>query len=217
MSAMTLVAAQEQFASALPTIRTVARHAFRRWPDQAREEALAEVQACAWKAWRGLVARGQDPAAVGIAGIAGFAVRHTLNGRRIGNTGGGRSRMDVHHPRAQRRRGFRVVSLDAKVDPGSGPGSGSWKDWLAEDNAISPADEAIFHLDYGAWLAGLAVGKRRVAELLAEGHEPGVVARIVGVSPARVSQLRHELEASWRAFQGPTPVPEAGDLRMARV
>jgi hypothetical protein len=49
--------------------------------------------------------------------------------------------------------------------------------------------------------------KRRVAVLLAEGHEPGLVARIVGLSPAHVSQLRHELEASWRAFQGgATPV-----------
>jgi hypothetical protein len=40
---------------------------------------------------------------------------------------------------------------------------------------------------------------------------------IVGVSPARVSQLRHELEAGWRAFQGPASVPEAGDPRTARV
>ena len=81
---------------------------------------------------------------------------------------------------------------------------------------MSPADQAIFHLDYQAWLAGLAEPKRRVAELLAEGHEPGLVARIVGVSPARVSQLRHELEASWRAFQGPASIHEAGNPRMAR-
>ena len=65
-------------------------------------------------------------------------------------------------------------------------------------------------------MAGLAEPKRRVAELLAEGHEPGLVARVLGVSPPRVTQLRHELEASWRAFQGPASVPEAGDPRMAR-
>ena len=57
------------------------------------------------------------------------------------------------------------------------------------------------------WLAGLREQKRQVAELLAEGHEPGVVACIVRVSPGRVTQLRLELEASWRAFQGgATPV-----------
>ena len=66
-------------------------------------------------------------------------------------------------------------------------------------------------------MAGLAEPKRRVAELLAEGHEPGLVARVLGVSPPRVTQLRHELETGWRAFQGPASLPEAGDLRMARV
>jgi hypothetical protein len=40
---------------------------------------------------------------------------------------------------------------------------------------------------------------------------------IVGVSPARVTQLRHELEASWLAFQGPASIHEAGDPRTARA
>ena len=44
--------------------------------------------------------------------------------------------------------------------------------------------------------------KREMAELLAEGHETGAVATIVGVSAGRVSQMRSELAASWRAFQG---------------
>jgi hypothetical protein len=56
------------------------------------------------------------------------------------------------------------------------------------------------------WLTGLPERKRQIALLLTEGHEPGLVARIVGVSPARVSQLRHELEANWKVFQsGATP------------
>ena len=94
---------------------------------------------------------------------------------------------------------------DADREPG--PGSDVWRQWLACDNRVSPADEACFKIDFEGWLAGLPERKRRVAELLAEGHEPGVVARIVGVSPGRVSQLRHELELSWGAFQGgATPV-----------
>jgi hypothetical protein len=35
-----------------------------------------------------------------------------------------------------------------------------------------------------------------------EDHETGVVAKTVGVSQGRVSQMRAELAASWRAFQG---------------
>ena len=58
--------------------------------------------------------------------------------------------------------------------------------------------------------------KRQIAELLAEGHEPGLVARIVGVSPARVSQLRTELAGSWEKFQGTASIHEAGDPRRAR-
>ena len=66
---------------------------------------------------------------------------------------------------------------------------------------------AAFRVDFAAWLGDLPEKKQRVAELLAEGHEPGLVARIVGLSPARVTQLRHELELSWLAFQGgATPV-----------
>jgi hypothetical protein len=88
---------------------------------------------------------------------------------------------------------------------------------LACDRRLGPADEAAFRLDFAAWLAGLPEKKRRVAELLAEGDEPGLVARLVGVSPARVSQLRAELAGSWEAFQGPASVLEAGDPRTSRV
>jgi len=203
MSAMSLVAAQEMFAAYLPAIDDAARYAFRRRRRQDREEALAEARAAAWSAWAGLLRRGKDPVEVGVTGIANNAVRNVRQGRRIGNTTCGRHAMDVQHPRVRRALGLHVVAFEELA----GPSPGSWQQWLAEDNRVTPADEAIFHLDYQAWLAGLAEPKRRVAELLAEGHEPGLVARIVGVSPPRVSQLRHELEASWRAFQGgATPV-----------
>ena len=79
--------------------------------------------------------------------------------------------------------------------------SDAWKQWLACDNRVGPADEAAFRVDFEAWLGSLPDRKRRVAELLAEGHEGVVVARLVGIAPSRVCQLRRELEASWRAFQ----------------
>ena len=109
--------------------------------------------------------------------------------------------MDVYHFKAQAACGFKVVGLDRDGDREPGKGSDAWKEWLACDNRVGPADEAAFRLDFEGWLAALPERKRRVAELLAEGHEGVVVARTVGIAPSRVTQLRSELAASWRAFQ----------------
>jgi hypothetical protein len=109
--------------------------------------------------------------------------------------------MDVFR-KAQKARDFKVVSLDSNDQFIPGSLVGTWKEWLACDNRVGPADEACFRLDFSAWLAGLPERKRWVAELLAEGHEGVVVARLVGIAQSRVTQLRHELEASWQALQG---------------
>ena len=202
MSALSLVAAQEQFTATLSAVEDAVRFAFRRrLRPQEYEEALAEARAAAWSAWHGLVERGKDPVEVGVHGIAANAIRWVRARRRVGNTNCGRGAMDVYHPRAQAACGFTLVSLDSDhVDAGDST-AGSWREWLSEDNRVTPADEAAFRLDFEGWLAGLPERKRRVAELLAEGHEGVVVARTVGIAPSRVTQLRSELAASWRAFQ----------------
>ena len=203
MSALSLVTAQEQFTAALAAVEDAARFAFRRrLRPQEYEEALAEARAAAWSAWHGLVERGKDPVEVGVHGIAANAIRWVQARRKVGNTNCGRGAMDVYHPRAQAACGFTLVSLDSdRVDAGDST-AGTWREWLAEDNKVTPADEAAFRLDFEGWLALLPERKRRVAELLAEGHEGVVVARTVGIAPSRVTQLRCELAASWRAFQG---------------
>ena len=203
MSAMPLRVAQEKFTATMKAVEDAARYAFRRRRRQDREEALAEARAAAWSAWRGLIRKGKDPVEVGVTGIANNAVRNVRQGRRVGNRTCGRGAMDIQHPRVRRALGLRVVAF-AEL---AGPPPRSWQQWLAEDNRVTPADEACFRLDFAAWLGGLPEKKRRVAELLAEGHEGVVVARLVGIAQSRVTQLRHELEASWLAFQGgATPV-----------
>ena len=203
MSALSLTHAQQQFIAHLPAVDNAARYAFRRRRRQDREEALAEARAAAWSAWHGLIRKGKDPVEVGVTGIANNAIRNIRQGRRIGNRTCGRGAMDIQHPRVHRALGLRVVSF-AEL---AGPHVGSWRDWLAEDNRVTPADQAIFHLDYQTWLAGLPEKKRWVAELLALGHEGFVVARLIGIAQSRVSQLRGELAGSWEAFQaGATPV-----------
>jgi hypothetical protein len=213
MSTPALSTVQAQFESALPTIHEVARFAFRKRRHHEREEAIAEAQACAWKAWCGLARRGKDPVAVGITGIAGYAVRHVLNGRRLGNpTAGGRGLMDIHHPRARRKLGYTILSLDARsgLTSESGTTLDVWKEWLAADHRPGPADQAAFRVDFAAWLAGLPARRRRVAERMAGGWTTGEVARELGVSPAAISMTRATLARSWRAFQG-----EAGVVRTA--
>ena len=203
MSALSLSIAQEQFTATLSAVEDAVKFAFRRrLRHQEYEEALAEAKAAAWSAWHGLVERGKDPVEVGVHGIAANAIRWVRARRKVGNTNCGRGAMDVYHPRAQAACGFTLVSLDSDhVDAGDST-AGSWREWLSEDNKVTPADEAAFRLDFEGWLAVLPGRKRRVAELLAEGHEGVVVARTVGVAPSRVTQLRSELAASWRAFQG---------------
>ncbi len=203
MSALSLCAAQEQFTATLSAVEDAVKFAFRRrLRPQEYEEALAEARAAAWSAWHGLVTRGKDPVEVGVHGIAGNAVRNIRQGRRIGNRTCGRGVMDVFNNKAQRKDGFTLVSLDSDLVDSEDSTRGAWREWLAGDNKVTPADEAAFRLDFEGWLSLLPGRKRRVAELLAEGHEGVVVARLVGIAPSRVTQLRSELSVSWRAFQG---------------
>ncbi len=210
MSAASLAAARENFIYHLTAVDNAARFAFRRRRRQDREEALAEARAAAWSAWAGLLQRGKDPVEVGVHGIASNAVRYVRNGRRLGNRAAGRGAMDVYHPRAQAASGFRVVGLDRDADREPGPGSDAWKGWLACDNRSNPADEAAFRLDFAAWLESLPARKRCIAELLAEGHGTGEVARMLGVTPGAVSQARALLAANWRRFQGEAEAESAG-------
>ena len=185
MSAMSLASAQQQFTATLSAVEDAVRFAFRRrLRPQEYEEALAEARAAAWSAWHGLVQRGKDPLEVGVHGIANNAIRYVRQRRRVGNTTCGRGAMDVFHRKAQKTCGFTLVSLDSgdEVDPGIrrwGPGGSGWP----RTTGSRPADEAAFRLDFAGWLAGLPERKRRVAELLAEGHEGVVVARLVGIAP----------------------------------
>jgi len=84
--------------------------------------------------------------------------------------------------------------------------SGQWRDVLVEDRRAGPAETAAVRIDLGTWLQLQPKRRRQVAESLAVGDTPGEVARRLGVSAARISQLRRILRDSWDAFQGETPL-----------
>jgi hypothetical protein len=204
MTTAALASAHQQFEAALPAIRLSARYALRRRRHD-RDDLLAEVIACAWKAWRGLADRGRNPVAVGATAIAAWAARHALKGRRIGNRSGGRGAMDIFHRRAQKLRSFRVVSYDSGPATPAAPEPAAWREWLVAGRRVTPADEACFRMDFEAWLSRRPARRRQAAEPLAEGHGTLEVARCVGVTPAAVSQARSWLARSGHDFQGDTP------------
>ncbi len=208
-TASDLPPAQRAFVAELPRIDNVLRFAFRRLPRHCRDDAIADGRAAAWHAWAGLARRGRDPLEVGPAGIAANAARYVRGGRRLG-TGCRATGVDVYQSRAQAKAGFSLFSLDST--PGADEAGASWRDWSAAGKRCTPADEACFRLDFAEWMGRLPARKRHAAELLAEGHATGEVARRLGVTPGAVSQARAWLGASWQAFQG-----EGADVRTATV
>jgi DNA-binding NarL/FixJ family response regulator len=192
MSTIRIAHARPPVPAWLPAVGRHARRAFRSHPPADRDEFAAAAVALAWEAAVRLAARGKDPAAFP-ATVVKFAVLAVLNGRRVG---GGATTRDVLEPAARRRRGFTFRSLD---DPR--PGGGWWRDLVADPRTPVPA-QAAFNLDFPAWLAALPPRLRRIARLLARGLGTAQAAARLGVTPARVSQVRRELAAAWHAFHG---------------
>ena len=211
MSALSMALAHQEFEHALPAINNALRYCFRNLPRDRREEAMADARAATWAAWSSLIARGKDPLEVGVVGIATRCCLYTRGGRKVGNQNVGRGCPDIQDPRVRRKTGLRVVSIEDIATPATG----AWRQWL-QDHRIGPAEAACFSIDFEAFLAGLPPRKRQMAELLAEGHETGSVARLLGVTPAAVSISRTWLETSWQAFQGELGTASTPSVRRGR-
>jgi len=192
---MTAVCFHEQFEAFIPKITEAASFAFRAFSPGERGEAIADVIAATWSAWHGLIRRGKNPLEVGPYGILANAIRYTRNGRRVGNPGSGRNRMDLWQRKAQRLGGFKLVSLAAAQR------DGDLRAWLAGDRRSTPADHAAFLIDFEDWLDRLPERRRLSAELLSQGYGTLEVAERVGLSPGAISQARTALERNWKAFQ----------------
>jgi hypothetical protein len=207
LSGASLTAHHRAFEAALPSMDDAIRYQFRKWPRRLRADALADARAACWHCWSGLIRRGKDPLAIGPTGIAANAARYVKNGRQLGCGASGRAAMDVFNRKAQQACGLKLISLDRTVETHGTTQPDVWREWLAEDNRVSPANEAAFRLDLEVWLDGLPARKRQMAELLAQGFGTGEVATLLDVTAPAVSIARTWLEASWRAFQG-EPVPQ---------
>jgi hypothetical protein len=184
-----------EFLSLVPGVEAHARIRFRHLNPSDREEAVADAVAYGFASFLRLTRRGKEPTAFPVA-FSRFTAQAVSNGRAVGRRFTSR---DVMAWPAQRRRGVTVHRFD---DP-TPDGGGWWRD-VAAGSRAGVADQAAFNIDFPKWLSALTAVKRRVAKLLAQGHPTGATAGLVGVSPARVSQIRQELAASWSAFHAGT-------------
>ena len=192
---MTAYSFHREFELLLPKIKEAARFSFRGLNPSDRDEAAADLIAATWSAWSGLIKRGRSPLEVGPIGILRFAFKHVRNGRRVGNPGSGRGRIDLWNHRAQRALGFRLISL------ASARRQGELRSWVAKDHRSTPADHAVFLIDFEDWLGRLSERRRLSAELLSQGYGTKEVAHQLGVTPGAISQARTELARNWDKFQ----------------
>lgn len=186
-------AVDARFLSMLPQIEAVAALAFRAAEPELRSELVAEVVANCFCAFCRLVARGREEFAYATP-LAWYAVRQIRAGRRVGSSINGR---DISSPVVQRAHGIKVERLDYFDNQAEG-----WRQALVEDRHAGPDLIAAARIDVGDWLRMLPRTKRRVARMLASGESTGDVARKCKLSAGRISQLRKELEHSWKVFQG---------------
>ncbi len=179
------------FVQFIPAIKRHGRVAFRNLRPQERAEAVSEVVANAFAAFRRLVERGKLDVAYP-SPLARFAVAQVRSGRRVGH------KLDSHDVFSfvfQREQGFTVESLEPlELD--------AWCEALVDNTATPVADAAAFRLDFPAWLASLRRRDRDLIKFLSLGNSPRETAQRFRVSQARISQLRAELRSSWQQFQG---------------
>ena len=183
----------ESFLKMLPAIQRHARIAFRRLDSEARVEAVQEVTANAFVAYRRLVELDKAELAYATP-LAVYGVREVRSGRRVGG------KLNVHDVTArhcQVVKGVRVERLD-----GFDKDAQEWREILLEDRRAGPAEIAACRIDFADWLRSLSRRNRKIATTLASGESTGEAARQFGVSHGRISQVRRELFNAWRQFQG---------------
>ncbi len=188
----------KKFEAMIPAIVKYARFAFRHVRGQDRQDLIQETVANAMVAFRRLVRRGRESVAHSSV-LAKYAIRQIKDGRRVGSKLNVREMLSKY---AQRHKGFHVERIDHYE-----PQEQEWTLTVIEDRTAGPADIARTRIDFSDWLDSLKRRDRKVAEFLAQGETTKTAAKRFKVSAGRISQLRKELAANWRAFLGDDPGP----------
>jgi hypothetical protein len=185
----------------LPQIIVRAKIAFRHLKPEARSEMVQEVVCNALQAFARLVKLKKTSIAYA-APLATFGIKQARDGRKVG---GHLNCLDVSSEYCQRLKNIIVDRLDRRDKDDDR----QWCEVLVEDRRADAAAIVQTKLDFSDWLASLNRRDRRIAEFLAQGESTKTAARKFRVSAGRISQLRRELAANYRAFVGDDPGPAA--------
>jgi hypothetical protein len=198
---------QAQFLNLLPKIQEHARIYFRHvlCADQ-KADKIAETVALAWKWLVRLHERRKDVSRFPMVFV--FLVAKAVScGRRATGVDSAR---DVLSPLAQRRHVFNVESLSRSQDTQSarlaGVDGGIRFDGLEErlhgNTRTTVVDQVVFRIDFRAWLATLTARERKIIRVMMLNERTRDLARTFGVSPGRISQIRHDFKKGWRSYCG---------------
>jgi hypothetical protein len=183
------------FLRLLPAIRQHARIAFRNHDPESRDELIQAVIANACCAVARLAELDRLELAYASA-LARYGVAQVREGR---TTGGRLNRRDVSSKYCQRLENVTVERLDHFDED-----ENQWLEAFIEDRTAGPAETARVRIDFDDWLKQLPLRNRRIARFLSLGNRTQDAAHKFDLSNGRVSQLRRELQESWRRFTGDT-------------
>jgi hypothetical protein len=171
---------------------------FRLLPVVEREEAVAETLASIFKYAVSAAARGRLSDLTPYTLILFFS-RSCRSGRKMA----GYKAVDVMSETARRQRHHAIIPLHqpAQVQTDRGTIVVKLSEVLADAREGSPAENARRNIDYPAILDREKVSHkgRRVFEYLCQTHGKGnhrELARELGITPSRISQIKHELARS---------------------
>lgn len=191
---------QTDFLQLLPEIEQRLRQAFVRRDPATVEDAIADGVFLCVISFRRLHDRRREGAVTG-ANLAWFAAKQIRTGRAA------EDRLNAKEPLsryAQRRRGLHRHDLRDGEALGR-----EWLDAMVEGSQVSILDQVATRMDFMAWLKTLTRRYRQIAMDLALGYSTSEVARTLGVTAGRISQVRRELATSWAIFQGEETVGAA--------
>ena len=175
---------QDEFCDMLSEITGRLRHFLREYNPELRDELVAEAVALAWSAFRSARSIGKE---VQPTTLAWYCARSVRSGRRLAGT----STTDAMSERAQREVG-RVQSIEA---------SRNLYDLLVDRRWRWPLiDVCGVHMDWSDFRDRCTDRERRIVDAKLAGEKQTMIARDVGVTPARICQSLKELRGRWSAM-----------------
>jgi hypothetical protein len=180
---MTVETQRETFTRMLPELVTMGLAHLRGLGPEARDEAIQNTTALAWKYWLRLISQGRADELGLLRNVWWYAIKQTRVGRTITRGDGkrGRGRQDAF----DRPHGMSVEHID-------------FNHFIGPDTPIP--DAVAFRLDTPVFLANLTQKQRTIALMLAEGLRTGEIARELGVTPAVVSQCKARFKELYDRF-----------------